>query len=71
MEKQHLKNIFKIRELEKDRLFDLLFEAKSKRKIQKQFLKYEKAHKEAFKACKGVDKKLVEKIINNVKKEAK
>ena len=48
MKNQHLKNILKIREIEKDRLFDLMILDASKAKVNNQFARFEKAHKEAL-----------------------
>ena len=51
---QRIKESESKRSLEKDKLFDLMIANKSKKKIQEQFLKYEKAHKETLEAYKDV-----------------
>ena len=49
-----IKESLEKRNLEKEKLFDLMFVNKSKKKVQDQFLKFEKAHKEALEAYKDV-----------------
>ena len=51
---QKIKESLEKRSLEKEKLFDLLFSNKSKKEVQEQFIKFEKANKEALEAYKDV-----------------
>ena len=52
--KEKLEGAIKKRDLEKNKLFEFMIFDESQRKIKKQFLKYEKAHKEALEVYQNV-----------------